>query len=196
MAWEWVGPTVTGVVALAGIASTFATASRGRAQAERLASQSYDRSDAASREARRQERLATAYVEVLDIAEQVGQWAQSLSPVMDTIPPQPLPPLPPLPSQSRARALILAFGTDEALEALESWRTAVREVEHAHHSLQLAQRTLERHGVTGIDEASIWLNLGTVLKPGEVEARRHLSDVIAADLAARNARQAVEPPPT
>lgn len=189
MAWEWVAPTVTGVVALAGIGSTFVTASRGRSHAERLAAQGHERVEATSREARRQERLASAYVEVLDIAQQIGQWAQSLSPIMDTVPPQPLPPLPPIASQSRAQALVLAFGSQRALKALEAWRTSVRDIEHAHHSLQLAQRSLERHGVTGIDEPNIWCNLGTVLKPAEVEARRRLSDVVAADLAARTPDQ-------
>ncbi len=54
MAWEWVGPSGTVVVALAGIGATLRTAAQGRTHAERLASENHEQ---ASQERRREERL-------------------------------------------------------------------------------------------------------------------------------------------
>ena len=73
-----------------------------------------------AREARTQERLANAYVDLLDMAERTGQWAQSVRPMMDTIPPQPVPPLPELSEQARVEALVGAFGSNEVRRLMEA----------------------------------------------------------------------------
>ena len=86
----------------------------------------HNRARAAAREQRTQDRLAVAYVEVPQIAESVGHWAQSIIPMYDTG--QPEPPLPPLTDQTRARALVLAFGSTEVLAALEAWSRVVNRI--------------------------------------------------------------------
>lgn len=54
MAWDWVAPAGTVVVALAGIGATLCTAAQGRKHAEHLATEGHDR---AHEEVLRQERL-------------------------------------------------------------------------------------------------------------------------------------------
>jgi hypothetical protein len=64
-----------------------------------------------AKEAREQQRLESAYVRMLAMTEQAGQWAQKLCPLMDTNPPQPVPAeLPSLEEQAHTVALVQAFG--------------------------------------------------------------------------------------
>ena len=67
MAWEWVAPTGTVVVALAGIGATLRTAAQGRAHAERLATENHTQ---AHQEMLRRERLQ---VYALALAHAVDQ---------------------------------------------------------------------------------------------------------------------------
>lgn len=72
MAWEWVAPTVTGVVALAGIGATLRTAAQARSHAERLATENHGR---AREEMLRQERLrlyADALAHAVDLERRLA----------------------------------------------------------------------------------------------------------------------------
>jgi hypothetical protein len=87
MAWEWVAPAGTVIVALAGIGATLRTAAQGRIHAEHLATENYRR---AHQDALRQERLkvyAGAMAHAVDQERKVngirttdGEHAYDLSP--------------------------------------------------------------------------------------------------------------------
>jgi hypothetical protein len=53
-----------------------------------------------AREARRQQRFADAYVELLCMVERMGHWA-ILRPMLETSPPRPVPPMPDAAEQTR-----------------------------------------------------------------------------------------------
>ncbi len=76
MAGEWVAPTVTGVVALAGIGATLRTAAQGRSHAERLATENHGR---ARQEMLRRERMslyADALAHAVDLERRLDAvWA-------------------------------------------------------------------------------------------------------------------------
>lgn len=78
MAWEWVAPTVTGVVALAGLGATLSTAAQARKHAEHLATENHVR---ARQEMLRQERLrlyADALAHAVDLDRRLNAvWASS-----------------------------------------------------------------------------------------------------------------------
>jgi hypothetical protein len=77
-------------------------------------------------EAREQERLESAYLELLKLAEQVGIWAQMVYPVFQSGPP-PDTPLPSLEVQADTAALVAAFGTDEVRTKAEAFAAATLE---------------------------------------------------------------------
>ncbi len=121
MAWEWVAPVATGatasIVGGAGIVFTWLTGKQAR-----------DDARASTREARVQQRLENTYVDLLDMAEQIGVWAQMVCPVGDTIPPRPVPPMPSVPEQAHTEALVKAFGSAQVRERMEAWRDVVKEM--------------------------------------------------------------------
>jgi hypothetical protein len=115
---DWVALAGIGSTALVAISAqvTSALTSRGDRKHERLL----------AKEAREQQRLENAYVDLLDMAEQAGQWGQMVYPLMDTNPPKPVPiELPSLEEQVRTVALVRAFGSDEVLERMETWLDVV-----------------------------------------------------------------------
>jgi hypothetical protein len=169
MAWEWVG---TAGVAVAGIAATYGAGRSGRKHAEKLA-----------REARTQERLADAYVEVLTIAARVGAWAQSVRPILDTNPPAVPPPLPSVEEQMRAEALLLAFGSKAARHVFELWRESAWEVIRGDQSIAFGQQLAKEQGPSGIDHITIWRKLHEEQKPNEKERRGDLAETLSSELA-------------
>jgi hypothetical protein len=59
-----------------------------------------DDAGATAKEARVQQRLENAYIELLDMTERAGQWVQTVYPMINTMPPQSDPPLPTLAEQA------------------------------------------------------------------------------------------------
>jgi hypothetical protein len=144
-----------------------------------------DRAGALSlaREERQQQRRADAYVAVLAMAEKAGYWVATVRPLVETEGYEPLP-LPDLDSQSRASALINAFGSTEVHEAYEAWREIVQSVLKADRLLGLALDSRQRgHGDSGIDVGEEGLKLHVELRPAEVDARTRMVGLIAAELA-------------
>lgn len=80
-----------------------------------------------AREAREQERLERAYLELLKMAERVGQWAQTVYPFIQ-FGPLPDTPLPSLEVQADTAALVAAFGSNEVREKAEAWRAVARDM--------------------------------------------------------------------
>lgn len=121
MACEWIAPVATGITAaIVGGAGMFFTWLTGK--------QSRDAARADAKEAREQQRLENAYVDLLDMAERAGQWALMVLPVVDTNPPQPDPDLPSINERAHTEALVKAFGSAEVRERMEVWRDVVKEM--------------------------------------------------------------------
>jgi hypothetical protein len=124
VAWEWIGTSAVGGL---GIVFTWLTGkqSRDQALATLRAQLGHDRLQA--REAREQERLESAYLELLMMAERVGIWAQMVYPVFQSGSP-PDTRLPSLEVQADTAALVAAFGTDEVREKAEAWQSVVKQM--------------------------------------------------------------------
>jgi hypothetical protein len=79
--------------------------------------------------ARKQQRLAEAYVELIELAEKIGYWASRLRPVvtvdLDYQPPEP----PSLDEQTRVCAKVLAYGSKDVKAKWKSWQECVKEIE-------------------------------------------------------------------
>ncbi|CAN5477083.1 hypothetical protein BH10ACT9_BH10ACT9_60800 [soil metagenome] len=161
MAWEWVPHAATATVAVAGIGGTWLTGSRTLAHERRLAT-----------EAREQQRRENAYVDLLDVAERVGHWAQMSWPLFDTDPPRPVPEMPPLAEQAHTEALVRAFGSAQVLAGLKAWREVVRTMLSLDHQIQLGENVDARREFSE-------------LRTREQATREALGDLVAVDLGHR-----------
>jgi hypothetical protein len=112
---DWLSPTMGGMVGLAGLGAGWRIAVRAR------------RHDAGNWH---RERRADAYVELLEVAEDVGQFVAVMEPMRDTNPPRPLPGLPSGERQGQARARVAAFGSRAVKDATDRWREAVAAALH------------------------------------------------------------------
>jgi hypothetical protein len=124
MTWEWIGTSVVGV---AGIWGTWFTGKQSRDQALATLRQQLGHDRLQAREAREQERLESAYLELLKMVHRAGQWAEMVYPVFQSGPPPDIR-LPSLDIQADAAALVAAFGTPEVEEKLEAWRSVLRQM--------------------------------------------------------------------
>jgi hypothetical protein len=124
MAWEWIGTSAVGGL---GIFFTWLTGKQSRDQVLETLRQQLGHERLQAREAREQERLESAYLELLKMAERVGQWAQFIYPVVQT---GPLPdtPLPSLEVQADAAALVAAFATNRVRQLTETWEAVVKQM--------------------------------------------------------------------
>ena len=179
MAWEWAAPA--GVAAIVGIGNmvlTWRTGIRVRVHAEQLArAQQKHLMRVADRE-RAQQRKAEAYVQVLEVTEQLGLWAQNVNPVVDTG--QELPPLPELPKQLSSQARLLAFASPEVEAFWMDWRKAFNAVRQAH--IEMAYRSRDQNSPY-IKFLEVMNELEDILRPKEKEQRKLLAEKIRAELA-------------
>ena len=88
MAWEWVSPVAAATTGVLGIFFTWLTGKQGRSHAETITRDQLAQERLLANEAREQQRLENAYVELLDLAERVGQYVQMVFPMWDTTPPR------------------------------------------------------------------------------------------------------------
>jgi hypothetical protein len=114
MAWEWVAPVVTGAVGVTGMVITLLAGKQAR-----------DAARVDAREAREQQRLETAYVSLLDMAERAGQHVQMMCPVVDTR--QPLPEMPSYAEQARTYALVGAVASAEMRKRIAAWLDVIHQ---------------------------------------------------------------------
>ena len=169
VSFEWIGTASVGAL---GIIATYRSGTQTRREQERLAALA---------------RRADAYVEVLTIAEHIGNWAQRVRPVLDTYPPRPPPPFPELDQQIRAQALLSASGTDEVRALLAAWRETVNAVSRADMLIGFElERRNEPRELRGepplLDGEDPWLALEQKLRPAEQAAREALGARINEEL--------------
>lgn len=125
---DWIGPVATATVGIAGIFGTWFNGKQARDDAKELATQSLSHERLMAEDARKQQRLENAYIEMLEMTEKASQWAQIAYPLFDSNPPAPVPDLPSLDAQSHVEALVRAFGSDEVLDLFEAWRSVIVEM--------------------------------------------------------------------
>lgn len=182
MAWEWVGPVMTGAVGITvgitGIVATYKTGKQGRQHAEALARQKNEHDAALAKEQRDQQRRSEAYIELLVMAERVGQWVSMVRPMLDTDPPRPTPPLPELLEQARSNALISAYASSAVKERYGAWREAVLKAIRAVEEIEFA---LSRPR-SDLDHVKPWRELDLTHRAAERETREALAGQIASEL--------------
>jgi hypothetical protein len=142
--------------------------------------QNSDDAGATAKEARVQQRLENAYIELLDMTERAGQWVQTVYPMINTMPPQSDPPLPTLAEQAHTEAVVRAFGSNEVRAHTETWRDLVRQV-----ILTVEQVKWEEGQPTQHSQPSPRLTLEQ-LRGEERTAREALADQVAVELGHRH----------
>jgi hypothetical protein len=171
MAWEWVAPVATATTAIAiggaGIVFTWLTGKQAR-----------DHARAIAKEARVEQRLESAYIELLEIAERAGQWAEMAYPVTGT---NPVPPLPSLAEQAHSVALLNAVGSPEMLERFEAWLHVVQEMTATAGLIDLEDAGREVREPGDPHPRNVFYDL----KPKEANRRRVLQDQVAGELGHR-----------
>lgn len=175
MAWEWVGPTAVGAVGMTGIIFTWLTGKQAREHAASLA-----------KEERVQRRLEETYLALLDMAERMGQWAQMVRPMMDTIPPQSVPPLPGLPEQANVSGRVGVFGSEDVRSKMRAWLAVVREMISNDGLIELERMDAESGKRPDYDWGKPRREIGE-LRPRERDARQALTDQVASELGHRTA---------
>jgi hypothetical protein len=91
-----------------------------------------------ARDARRQERLEQAYLELLRYLSHHLDWAKSVRPIWGPIPtPDPLPPE----ERWRIEALVTAYGSQEVLRLLHEWGERAAKVDNADATIRLRDQS-------------------------------------------------------
>lgn len=170
----------TASLGVAGVFFTWLTGWQGRQAAGAIARAQQDHSAREAALARDQDRKAQAYVRILEVAEQTGNWAQSVQPLIQTDPPQDLPPLPELEPQVASRSRLLAFGSAEVRLLWDEWEASARTVLTSNAYLNLLQNEGDRE--TRKERQRMQLEIHEQLKPAELAARAALADQINAEL--------------
>ena len=180
MAWEWVAPVATATastaIGVAGIFFTWLSGKQGRDHAETISGQQLTHARLLAKEAREQQRLESAYVALLEMAERAGQWAQLVLPMIDTNPPGPVRPLPSFEEQAHTEAVVRALGSKEVREQMEKWEAVLRRVistvEQIHWEESSPSRASQRSPRLTLEE----------LRPQERAARQALAEQVSAEL--------------
>jgi len=180
MAYEWVAPVAAASIGAVGIVFTWLTAKQGRESAEQGAANAWTR-----------QQKSEAYVRALEIAEQIGNWAQSVRPIADTIPPAEAPPAPTLEAQTSTSAWLLAYGSASARNAWEAWFSSVDAIRRADISIALHQDMVRMNVPYEPSQANAWPNLENVLRPAERKARAGFAAVVRSELAGNPSIEAI-----
>jgi hypothetical protein len=98
----------------------------------------YEHEQSMAREARRQERLAQTYIELLTYLSHYGDWARSVRPMWG-----PVPAPDPLPRQERwhIEALVTAYGSHEVNQLLSEWGEQATKIDEADDLIRRVERS-------------------------------------------------------
>jgi hypothetical protein len=158
VAWEWLAPAAAVAGAAVGGGTTWLVARGTWRHSERMAV-----------DARKHKRLEEAYVELLQMAERAGHWADRLYPVMETDPPQPLPELPSPDEQVRVRPLVSAYGSAEVKQLFDEFIECIQKMLDAQRVIVVAQG----HKAASM-EGEHRLKIVSELRPAQQKKRREL----------------------
>jgi hypothetical protein len=135
MDWAWLPGTVVGVLGVVGGAWI---AVRGREHDQRMAKARFEHEQRSAHARWLRERQGDAYVQLLDMAERVGQWAAFVQP-MTYVEGHPRPELPGLAEQAQVTAQVRAFGTPTIRKRMAAWHAAVRAMIDTDLAIRLAE---------------------------------------------------------
>lgn len=133
MAWEWVGPTATSLVALAGVYGTWKAGKDGREHAEFVADQAASATLKREREARR----AAAYVDVLTTVYDLNA-SITLATSPGKLPGDPSPEFPEPKVQVAVSAKVALYGSPKVQEAFAEWHKAAKSIMDDHQYAQIS----------------------------------------------------------
>ncbi len=171
MSQEWVALVASGTVSVA-------VAVAGAVTAIWIATLNRDTTLQLAREERKQQRLSSAYIEILSLVHRIGYWASRVRPLMDTNPPQERPLLPSPEEQARMEALVTAFGSKEVRDLKTEWWKEIAEILLRDEDIAYWQK--DGGDDSGGEQAS-WKALRKHQK-AEPEMRRALGEQIAKEL--------------
>jgi hypothetical protein len=197
MAWEWAPPAIAVATTAIAVGATLGATRMGHRHAERLTNARLVHERELAADARRQQRLSEAYVELLEVVGGVGYWSSSLYPMIDTDPPRELPPLPPLEKQLRAQALVSAYGSDTVRELHRTWTSTMVQIRAAAQTIGHMRAEIEKRktdlgvGRFADVEAAQRQKLELEYRPAEQAAREALARQLSLELGDR-----VADPPT
>lgn len=122
-----------GLAAVGGLVSGWLTNWLGDKRDERR----YTHEQKMAREARRQDRLELAYVELGKYLSRSGDWARAVRPFIG-----PVPPPDPLPPEERWRieTLVRAYGSEKVRQLLGQWEDQAKKIQNADHVIQLLEQ--------------------------------------------------------
>jgi len=180
MAWEWIGTSAVGGL---GIFFTWLTDKQSRDQALQTLREQLGHERLQAREAREQERLETAYVALLKMAERVGHWAQMVHPVAQSGE-LPATPLPSLEMQADTAALVNAYGTAAVRQRMETWEAVVRQMITQAELVDWEERDPPKAGDPRLERPYTNSPRGALdrLRPQEAETRRAFEDQVRVEL--------------
>jgi hypothetical protein len=177
VAWEWVAPVATATAGVTGVFFTWLAGKQGREHAASVSANQLANARLLAIDTRQQQRLENAYLQLLEEAEKVGNWAQLVYPFFETNPPQPVPDLPTLEDQAKTAALVKAFGSDNVSRRMEAWRKVVLE--------EITQaRIVGMSEARGQDAFEARVEIDRELRPKEKETRQAIADQVAKELRA------------
>ena len=173
------GMSATGLVGTVGIITTAVVAAKGRTATKELADT-----------ARRQQRLADAYIDLIKFVLMVGSYAQLTRPStgVDTG----TPAMPDTEAEYVARAKLAGYGSGEVKAKYNSWREAVAAIQQADLGIGMRLDAAQRHeklpltareNNAGHDPLPLWEELDNELRPAERTAREALIDKMWQELA-------------
>jgi len=123
-----------GFVAAGGVLNAWLTNSLGARRDKRR----YDHDQQMTREARSQDRLDRAYIELGMYLSRYGDWARSVQPFWGAVPaPDPLPPG----ERWRIEALVTEYGSKEVWRLLEEWGEHAAKIDAADDIIRRAERS-------------------------------------------------------
>lgn len=168
MAWEWAGPAASLVVGLGGLAGGSWIAVSGRKAERLLAAGRYEHEARATHAQWHRDHRAEAYIDLLEMAEEIGQWVATVYPMWDTDPPRPLQEIPALTRQAQVRARFTAFATPAVRQHADAWYETAGKALRAAEAVARAETGARQQ----LDE----------LRGSERTAREQMAAAVAEDL--------------
>ncbi|SKV08043.1 Uncharacterised protein [Mycobacteroides abscessus subsp. massiliense] len=175
MAWEWVAPVSTAGAGGLGVFFTWLTSWQGRRHAETISRDQQKHARDLSREQREQQRLETAYIQMLIEAERMGNWATSVHPMYG--PNAPVVDMPSLDEQATTAAHVNAFGSAPVKRLMQAWRDVVSEMAFQAALITPSGFVVEDRSQDMEARKEIFR-----LRPKERRARLALADQVATEL--------------
>lgn len=167
MAWEWVAPVSTASAGVVGVFFTWLTSWQGKRHAETVAREQHVHARELAREQRQQQRLETAYIQMLIEAERTGNWATQAYSLLFA--PPPLPELPSPDGWNPVAAQVNAFGSPQVKELMQAWRDVVDQLTELVRLISRQERPEARKEFIQ-------------LRPKERKARLALASQVASEL--------------